>query len=96
MLLAGASPFLGDNDRETLNNVVNSNYTLDRPELVEASSDARNFLERLLLLDSSKRMSVDQALEHDWLADPSLKDARLLTDCLREFKVCVFAVRRLF
>lgn len=31
-------------------------------------------------------MSVDQALEHDWLNDPKLADAKLSIDCLREFK----------
>lgn len=87
MLLAGASPFLGDSDEETLTNVVSVDYTLDRPELADASAEALNFLKRLLLLDPSKRLTVDQALEHDWLADPALRDASLLTDCLREFKV---------
>lgn len=80
------SPFLADNDSETLNNVVNANYALDIPELNEVSSEAKDFIQKLLLIDFTKRMSVDQALEHDWLSDPSLKDAKLLTDCLREFK----------
>lgn len=31
-------------------------------------------------------MSVDEALEHVWLADPALGDVKLSTDCLREFK----------
>lgn len=31
-------------------------------------------------------MTVDQALNHDWLVDPALEDAKLQTDCLREFK----------
>ncbi|KAI6241281.1 hypothetical protein M3Y99_00353400 [Aphelenchoides fujianensis] len=86
VLLAGVSPFLGDNDNETLQNVVNANYSLDIPELAEVSAEAKDFIQKLLLLDHTKRMSVDQALEHDWLADPALKDAKLLTDCLREFK----------
>lgn len=49
--LAGISPFLGDNDHETLNNIVNGNYTLDVPELEGVSPEARDFIKRLLSLD---------------------------------------------
>lgn len=41
-------------------------------------------------------MSVDEALVHDWISDPALKNEKLSTDCLREFKyrsnwlVCFF------
>lgn len=31
-------------------------------------------------------MTVNEALQHDWLSDPALGDAKLSTDCLREFK----------
>lgn len=86
VLLAGISPFLGDNDNETISNVVNANYSLDVPELSDVSAEAKDFIQKLLLIDFRKRMSVDQALQHDWLSDPSLRDAKLLTDCLREFQ----------
>uniref|UniRef100_A0A1I7S951 Protein kinase domain-containing protein n=1 Tax=Bursaphelenchus xylophilus TaxID=6326 RepID=A0A1I7S951_BURXY len=86
VLLTGVSPFLGDNDRETLANINNGNYLLDSEPFNEISNEAKDFLQKLLLLDPSKRMTVDQALSHDWLADPSLRDAKLRTDCLREFK----------
>lgn len=29
---------------------------------------------------------MDQALEHEWICDPALKEAKLATDCLREFR----------
>lgn len=34
----------------------------------------------------SKRLTVDEALDHPWLSDPALKDAKLAVDRLREFK----------
>ncbi|CAD5207130.1 unnamed protein product [Bursaphelenchus okinawaensis] len=86
VLLSGVSPFLGDNDRETLTNIVTGNYSLESEPFKDITIEAKDFLQKLLLLDPSKRMSVDQALTHDWLADPALKDATLRTDCLREFK----------
>lgn len=51
VLLSGCSPFLGDNDSETLTNVVNGQYILDVPELGDVSSDAKDFLEKLLIVD---------------------------------------------
>lgn len=66
--------------------VVNANYALDVSELGEVTPEAKDFIQKLLLIDFNKRMTVDQALEHDWLSDPSLRDAKLLTDTLREFK----------
>jgi len=51
VLLAGVSPFLGDNDAETLENVVNGKYTLEIPELSTLSDQARDFLQRLIVVD---------------------------------------------
>lgn len=31
-------------------------------------------------------MTVDEALIHDWISDPELKNQKLLIECLREFK----------
>uniref|UniRef100_A0A7E4UT80 Immunoglobulin I-set domain protein n=1 Tax=Panagrellus redivivus TaxID=6233 RepID=A0A7E4UT80_PANRE len=86
VLLSGLSPFLGDNDDETLANVVAGRFNLGVSELADISPEAKDFLSKLMLLDPVHRLSVDQALQHDWLSDPSLAEARLSTDCLREFK----------
>uniref|UniRef100_A0AC34FUI7 Protein kinase domain-containing protein n=1 Tax=Panagrolaimus sp. ES5 TaxID=591445 RepID=A0AC34FUI7_9BILA len=86
VLLTGLSPFLGDNDKETLSNVVAGNANFTVPEFNEISPEGKDFLAKLLIVEPGKRMSVDQALEHDWLNDPKLADAKLSIDCLREFK----------
>uniref|UniRef100_A0A915E301 Ig-like domain-containing protein n=1 Tax=Ditylenchus dipsaci TaxID=166011 RepID=A0A915E301_9BILA len=70
VLLAGVSPFLGDNDTETLDNVVKGNYSLEIPEMGDISPEAKDFLQHLLVLDPRKRMSVDEAefkYRHNWL-----------------------------
>lgn len=77
---------MGDNDTETLDNVVNGRFSINIPELGELSAEAKDFVKRLLVLDPYKRMTVDDALKHDWISDPALADAKLSTDCLREFK----------
>lgn len=65
---------------------MNGNFTLDVPEFEGVSPEGRDFIKRLLALDPVKRLSVDEALAHDWISDPALADAKLMTDCLREFK----------
>ncbi|MFH4984465.1 hypothetical protein AB6A40_011174 [Gnathostoma spinigerum] len=51
VLLSGCSPFLGDNDQETLRNVMTGKYSLEIPEFEAVSSDAKDFLSKLLVLE---------------------------------------------
>uniref|UniRef100_A0A914KID4 Uncharacterized protein n=1 Tax=Meloidogyne incognita TaxID=6306 RepID=A0A914KID4_MELIC len=85
VLLFGQSPFLGDNDEETLQNVLKGEFQFDDTNQ-QISSNAREFVKKLLVRDPHGRIDVQQALTQDWLSDPSLDDAKLSTDCLREFK----------
>ncbi|KAL7071304.1 hypothetical protein ACQ4LE_009560 [Meloidogyne hapla] len=85
VLLFGQSPFLGDNDEETLQNVLKGEVKFEDTNQ-QISSNAREFVQKLLIRDPHGRFHVQQALTHDWLSDPSLDDAKLSTDCLREFK----------
>uniref|UniRef100_A0A183BTP3 Protein kinase domain-containing protein n=1 Tax=Globodera pallida TaxID=36090 RepID=A0A183BTP3_GLOPA len=84
VLLVGRSPFLGDNDDETLQNVMNGEWTLESAQGI--SETAMDFLRNLLVKNTIRRMDVEQALQHEWLSDPELGDTKLSTDCLREFK----------
>uniref|UniRef100_A0A0M3HQT6 Protein kinase domain-containing protein n=1 Tax=Ascaris lumbricoides TaxID=6252 RepID=A0A0M3HQT6_ASCLU len=86
VLLSGISPFLGDNDTETIRNVMHAKYSLDVSELSPITDEAKDFIAKLLVLDPRKRLTVDEALNHRWLAVPFLGEAKLASDCLREFK----------
>ncbi|XP_054168063.1 obscurin-like [Oppia nitens] len=65
LLLTGISPFLGDNDRATLQHLKLGN--IDFSLLTEASPEATDFIQKLLERDQYKRFSVKQALQHPWL-----------------------------
>ncbi|VDK28452.1 unnamed protein product, partial [Gongylonema pulchrum] len=84
--LSGISPFLGDNDTETVRNVILGNYTLDCDEFAGVSNEAKDFVSKLLVLEPSGRLTVDEALQHPWLSKKSLENAPLTSACLREFK----------
>lgn len=46
--LSGLSPFMGDNEGETLSNIMRCSYTFDYPEFEDISSDAKDFIKALL------------------------------------------------
>ncbi|KAJ6655904.1 hypothetical protein lerEdw1_004674 [Lerista edwardsae] len=65
--LSGLSPFLGDNDTETLNNVLASNWYFDDEAFEGISDEAKDFVSHLIIKDKSFRMNAAQCLQHPWL-----------------------------
>ncbi|XP_017206004.1 myosin light chain kinase family member 4 isoform X1 [Oryctolagus cuniculus] len=72
MLLSGLSPFLGDNDAETLNNILACRWDLEDEEFQDVSEEAREFISKLLIKEKSWRISASEALKHPWLSDHKL------------------------
>ncbi|XP_064598292.1 titin-like isoform X2 [Liolophura sinensis] len=87
VLLSGLSPFLGDSDPETLVNVTLGEFDFDDDSFNDISDDAKNFIERLVLKNKEKRMTVHQCLKHKWLAQDvkRLRLKRLNTRNLKQF-----------
>uniref|UniRef100_A0A4W3HZ23 Myosin light chain kinase, smooth muscle n=1 Tax=Callorhinchus milii TaxID=7868 RepID=A0A4W3HZ23_CALMI len=67
ILVSGLSPFMGDNDNETLANVTSATWDFDDEAFDEISEDAKDFISGLLEKDMKKRMNCEQCLEHKWL-----------------------------
>ncbi|KAK2822476.1 hypothetical protein Q5P01_022541 [Channa striata] len=72
MLLSGLSPFLGDDDNETLNNILACQWNFEEQEFVDTSEEAKDFISKLLVANKSWRTSASEALRHPWLANPVL------------------------
>ncbi|XP_054447954.1 myosin light chain kinase family member 4 isoform X2 [Pteronotus mesoamericanus] len=72
MLLSGLSPFLGDNDAETLNNILACRWDLEEEEFQNISEEAKEFISKLLIKEKSWRISASEALKHPWLSDQKL------------------------
>ncbi|XP_008301306.1 myosin light chain kinase 3 isoform X2 [Stegastes partitus] len=72
MLLSGLCPFLGDDDNETLNNILACQWNFDEQEFVDTSEEAKDFIRRLLIVNKSWRMGASESLRHPWLSDPVL------------------------
>ncbi|KAM4676390.1 death-associated protein kinase 2 isoform 3-T3 [Discoglossus pictus] len=67
ILLSGASPFLGENKQETLSNITAVNYEFDEEFFSHTSELAKDFIRKLLVKDTRKRLSIQQALSHPWI-----------------------------
>ncbi|NWH39187.1 MYLK2 kinase, partial [Chloropsis hardwickii] len=76
MLLSGLSPFLGDDDTETLNNVLAANWYFDEETFESVSNEAKDFVSNLIIKDKSARMSAAQCLQHPWLNNLAEKAKR--------------------
>ncbi|XP_048018271.1 myosin light chain kinase 3 isoform X1 [Megalobrama amblycephala] len=72
MLLSGLSPFLGDDENETLNNILSCQWNFEEDEFSEVSNEAKDFISKLLVVDKSWRIGATEALRHPWLSDPAV------------------------
>ncbi|XP_063742772.1 myosin light chain kinase 3 isoform X2 [Eleginops maclovinus] len=72
MLLSGLCPFLGDDDNETLNNILACKWNFNEQEFVDTSEEAKDFISKLLIVNKSWRIGAAEALRHPWLSDPVL------------------------
>uniref|UniRef100_A0A670Z832 Myosin light chain kinase family member 4 n=1 Tax=Pseudonaja textilis TaxID=8673 RepID=A0A670Z832_PSETE len=81
MLITGLSPFLGDDDNETLNNILACRWDFEEEEFQNVSEEAKDFISKLLIKEKCWRISAGAALKHPWLSNQTLH-------CKLEAKVC--------
>ncbi|CAC5377020.1 MYLK [Mytilus coruscus] len=86
VLLSGLSPFMGDSDGETLSNVTQGDFDFDDEAFEEISEEARHFIEKCLLKDMRKRITISQCIEHKWLAHSERNSSKKLRQSLRNLK----------
>ncbi|XP_060030308.1 death-associated protein kinase 2 isoform X2 [Erinaceus europaeus] len=67
ILLSGASPFLGDTKQETLSNITAVSYDFDEEFFSQTSELAKDFIRKLLVKETKKRLTIQEALRHPWI-----------------------------
>ncbi|XP_036439788.1 myosin light chain kinase 3 [Colossoma macropomum] len=67
MLLSGLSPFLGESDTETMNNILHANWDFDAEAFENVSEEAKDFISRLLVPAKCSRLSASGCMKHSWL-----------------------------
>ena len=85
VLLSGLMPFGGDTDNETLCNISNVDWEFDEDSFEEISSDARDFIEKLLTLHPEDRLSSTDAMGHPWMKAKEERGGKINTKRHRTF-----------
>ncbi|XP_038902111.1 CDPK-related kinase 5-like [Benincasa hispida] len=67
ILLCGSRPFWARTESGIFKAVLKGDPIFDEPPWPSLSSEARDFVKRLLVKDPRKRMSAAQALSHPWI-----------------------------
>ncbi|XP_009467951.1 PREDICTED: death-associated protein kinase 2 isoform X1 [Nipponia nippon] len=96
ILLSGASPFLGETKQETLANITAVNYEFDEEFFSNTSDLAKDFIQKLLVKDTRKRLTIQEALSHPWITlkeetkvqeNKKVENTQLKTKRLREYTI---------
>jgi serine/threonine protein kinase len=97
VVLSGLSPFLGDDDGETMSNISSMAWEFDDPVFDEVTDEAKDFISRILIKDERKRMTILECQAHPWLRTKSnkkIETQRLKTfTARRKWKKALTAVR---
>lgn len=94
VLLSGLSPFLGEDDCNTLANVTCANWDFDAEEFENISDVAKDFISRLLIKKPAKRMTAIECLEHKWLRRTSKRENTSHERTLSKKRLRKFVFRR--
>lgn len=67
ILLCGFPPFYGDTIPEMFEQIMSGKFDFPAEYWGSISSNAKDFISKLLVVDTKKRLTAQQALDHPWL-----------------------------
>lgn len=68
-LLYTRPPFESNNIQNTYKKIVHGDYTIQNRFNPNVSDAAKSFIDRCLKIDPNERMTIEDAVQHEWLAD---------------------------
>ncbi|XP_028314094.1 serine/threonine-protein kinase Chk2 isoform X2 [Gouania willdenowi] len=71
--LGGYPPFHESFGQSVTEQIIAGKFTMVQSKWKCISDQAKDVVRRLLVVDPAQRMSIDEALAHPWLQDPSMK-----------------------
>ena len=77
ILLCAAPPFYGKTDAEMNRRIKTGHYRFPDKYWAHVSVDAKDFITRLLCVDPTRRMSAEEALQHNWMVSIGLYTSNL-------------------
>ena len=73
-MLCGKVPFNGKNEKELFENINKGKYDLESYPWGIISENAKDLIKKLLILDTKKRLSAEEALKHSWFNIEIIKE----------------------
>jgi serine/threonine protein kinase len=73
ILLSGRLPFSGDSDDELYKAILEGNLVWKSPQFDEVSAEAKDLISHLIIVDTAKRFSAEQALKHPFITNATSK-----------------------
>lgn len=89
VLLCGFPPFYGETQKELFENIMGGKYDFPEPEWTDVSEEAKNFIRKMLIVNSKERYTAEQALADPWLVQNTQNNKelkRLQSFSLQKFK----------
>jgi len=78
LLLCGFPPFYGDTLPEVFEQIMKADFDFPDPYWTDVSKEAKDFISKLLVVDSKKRMTAKQAMTHPWITNTSSSSTKPL------------------
>ena len=81
MVSGGLEPFWCLNSIVTQRRVKRGEYDFQHRAFTKVSAEAKHFIRSLLTVRPQKRMSAENALDHEWLSELTIKTPTILDTC---------------
>jgi len=76
VMLSGYHPFYSENEAEIIEMIRLADFVYDSPDWDNITEEAKDLIDNLLVVDPSARMTVHQALNHDWFKTDKSKSKK--------------------
>lgn len=77
ILLVGYPPFIGETVEDLLSNVSKGIYSIEGSNWEKISKSAKDLVKKMLEYNPKYRISVEEANNHDWIKENTLKDEKI-------------------
>ncbi|ESN96127.1 hypothetical protein HELRODRAFT_67530 [Helobdella robusta] len=84
ILLSGTVPFEDDNRSRLYRSILKAKYYYDTDHWKDTSQSARDFIDSLLVVDPSKRLTSAMALKHPWITNPPSTGSSSMTNSSKD------------
>ena len=74
VLLKGKFPFGGQGKDEIFKNIKKGHFDIESPPFDRISNEAKDLIKRLLIIEPSKRISAEEALQSAWFTKMKIKE----------------------